>query len=407
MIKMSSRTLLKIFLCWSVLFSGSVAFANGYDDALKHVRKAEAFLEKKDYKEALRELEEAADWNSGYGYYAYIRYLSGKIHAATGDLKIAEKHYREALKEAPQVNYRFVDPAYQIPEEEIRAFLEKSPGSAPPPPAKSKPVPEFYFLAEGKNAEVYSNIVFEFGHKHQRPCEFPGNPPLLKKVFGKEGSPIKAPVPLLEDQVKKLISPYCKNRLNFKIFAQGKGWIDEVSLDKLYLQAEPSFCGDEDRNFRILASGEKLQGAPLFFTTKKVDSRSNGFQSADSLKTDSGKFSNLKFDVPKAFKKTHQISAYSFLSKKKNQSLVLIEGKGDGGSWNGLYFVEDGKSKKLTETFESEYCGPDDLVLEGILDYDADGDFDILLRGSRSMILLDRHSLGFRAISWGLKPCTC
>lgn len=401
---MSFRILPLLYLCWAILLSAASASANGYDDALKHVVKAQAFLEKKDYKEALRELDEAADWNSGYGYYAYIRYLSGKIHAATGNLKLAEKHYREALKEAPHVNHQFVDPAYQVPEEEIRTFLKQTPGAAPPI-RKSKPVPEFYFLAEGKNAEVYSNIVFEFGHKHQKPCEFPGKPPHLKLIFKKDGKPRSEPVPLMKSQVKELLAPYCKNRLEFNIVAQGPGWIEEIAPDQILLQAEPSFCGDEDKNFRILAGSKKLKGAPLFFTTKKAGSKTNGFRSADSLKTGSEPPPNLKFDFPEGFKKTYEVSVYSYPSKKKNLSLVLI--KGEAGLWQGLYFVENGKTKKLAETYESDYCGPEDLILEGILDYDADGDMDILLRTARSMLLLDRHSLGFRAISWGLKPCTC
>jgi hypothetical protein len=62
---------------------------------------------------------------------------------------------------------------------------------------------------------------------------------------------------------------------------------------------------------------------------------------------------------------------------------------------------------KLIETFESDYCGPDNLIFKGSLDYDADGDMDILVQTNRAMNLLNKNSLGFRTITWGLKPCTC
>lgn len=409
-------------LVFCTLFFATAAWANGYDDALRHVKNAQAFLDAKDYREALRELDDAADWNSGYGYYAYIRYLSGKAHAALGDRKTAEAHFREALKEAPGVNYQFVDPAYQVPEAEIEALI-KSSGAAPPRRAPAQPVPAFYFSAEGKSAEIYSNIVFQFGHQTQKPCEFPSSPKLTKSLDFTPGPEPTPAVSLAAQDVENLVAPFCKNRLNFEVFAHGPGWVKAIALDTLQAQAEPSFCGEEDRNFRILAGTDSLPGEPLFFTTKKSASNDNRFKSSADLKMDSAPlaeaFPGTAFALPRGFSQIVKADVFDDPGGKAKTRLVHIVARGgisyrdesygkDGeGIWNGFFAVSRGRAELLLETHESEYCGFDELTFLGALDHDGDGDMDLLVRSTRQTTLLDRHALGFRPIHWGLKPCTC
>jgi len=198
--------------------------------------------------------------------------------------------------------------------------------------------------------------------------------------------------------------------------------VKAVSLDQLLAQAEPAFCGEEDRNLRILAGAKSLPGEPLFFTTVPAQGEQNGFKAPATFKTApkplAEAFPGTVFKIPATYSNILKAEVYAHPGGGEARFVHIVAkggtsyrdetyGKDGEGLWNGFFAVSNGKAELLLETSEHEYCGFDELTFLGALDHDGDGDMDLLLRSRRQMTLLDAHSRGFRAISWGLKPCTC
>ena len=91
------RLLLILVLVLVVMSPGSV-YANGYGMALEFIKKAQQYLDIADYNEALKQLDEAAYHNDGYGYYGYICFLKGQTYHKLGDPIKAKEFYELSLK---------------------------------------------------------------------------------------------------------------------------------------------------------------------------------------------------------------------------------------------------------------------------------------------------------------------
>lgn len=414
---MYKRCITLIAVFFIITAGGHNASANGYEDSLKHIKDAQAYIEVMDYKEALKELVWAAEWNDGYGYFGYISYLRGTIYHSLQNHEKASSYFHKALEYKVCEKCKYCEPGYTASKETVWSLLHQIESSEEPSSTKKqttvdapKDAQKFLFLGDKDTAHIYGSgdrpyqslsSTSEFGSE---PCDTVG---LAKLGYVNDEGRI------FKDLDKASVLQKCSIKRGDALYAHGPGWVKKVTLKNFDIRVEEPICTID---LFIDAEIKGLPAAPFFYTNVPNKSLSNGFISAESVEIKQTDLpDNILNYIPQIDEgfKSKSVKGFRYQTDGKTIYLALYSLEGDMNLegepliYDRLYMFDGERTVKIAEGRPSEYCGSETLKLEGYLDFDEDGDMDVVVSSTRAMILLERTSLGFRTYHWGYKACTC
>lgn len=413
------RYLFSLFLVFFIM-SPNIVLANGYKESLTFVNKAQQYIDIDDYKEALRELDEATYHNNGYGYYGYICYLKGQIYHKLGDLEKAKDFFNKSINHGLlcKTCERGLDqPGADIQKEDILTLIESidtvagvtekiaAKNSTSLPPAKKRDS-HFLFLGKDDYVEIQSSFYSPYATIHpgkKEPCSLYKNQNRILENKNKK-----------EFIKSQILTSICTVGKGEELIAHGTGWTKKVTISDFDILFKFGYEGDE---IFIRGKINKLPEEPLFFSTIPIDTLENKFKKYQQIDVDQTELpkeiNETIVNFPPQYKKK-MLKVYSYPSADNQQFLVHFNAEGFNESmnvnfyWDLLYFVDKKTSIKLLDLKSDNYYGDCVNTISNIatLDYDGDDDFDIFIQSTLEKFVVEKRALGFHVYRFGLKPCT-
>ncbi|OVE76603.1 hypothetical protein BVX98_05485 [bacterium F11] len=263
-----------------------------------------------------------------------------------------------------------------------------------------KVIPSFLFTGEYNQVNIFSNYYepyINIVNKYDAPCHNINWEKAINKV-GKVSD-------------SKIVADNCLFAAGDVVYAHGEGWVEKRTIPKFKITLKDR--GTEDTYVFVNGIIQELPDSPLFFTTIPHKKPDNGFSRLSEIE-------NSSINLPAAIKDTlsklkregnnTNYYVYNFPSRDIPSYIININSKGvtDLSKTNTdiLFIVSDNEADEILNIKSDDfYCVLDEVIIEGILDFDDDGDKDIYLTTPHTKIILENSSGDFNLFRWGFEPC--
>lgn len=275
-------------------------------------------------------------------------------------------------------------------------------------------LPLSILIGDQSSIELYSSVY-----------DFPSEMPLCQNIEFDEilGDQVtresvnEVLIPVLVKRVKNYFSEKCLVRPHDEFIAVGKGWQTKVYVQEFFAKKEFPFCPDKEQ-FNLRARFEEsLPEAPLFFSTdpelKEGDNHFFSFDTMRKVDVSSATFIALKKKV--SFIEDYSLSAVE-LNMPNCDRLILLNrinvSPDDAGFPSQIIFSEKGEAldEVIHETVQKGRASGH-LKLDGGLDFNSDGNLDLVVHGDDSgcvfSVIFEGLSVGFQVFNVPRKMCHC
>lgn len=187
------------------------------------------------------------------------------------------------------------------------------------------------------------------------------------------------------------------------LYAHGAGWVNRVTVMAVSKYVKRKTCGT---SLHVEAEVEGIVQRPFFFSTKPTGPK-NDF--VDSNRTVGEEVWSKYQALQKAARKGYRVTELEMFDypKRSDTHFVIQHAENTAGTaLSTLFFVRGDRKEKILEVKPTS-CGLEKMDVEGYLDFDGDGDLDVVIPTTNSMILLEQRESGFDVHRWGGAPCRC